>query len=83
MKDNFNVMAVRLNRNKAVSVVLTIRFVIDRNAVTVGGARQTEFACVDDVVIDVDCTVTLRSADPRSTWPTLTSPVTKSLLSVA
>jgi len=37
MKDNFDVMAVRLNRNKAVSVVLTIRFVIDRNAVTVGG----------------------------------------------
>ena len=63
LKDWFDAMAVRLNSDKALGVELSLRFSVDGRAVTVGVARQTEFARIDDTTSDVDCVVSIKHAD--------------------
>jgi alkyl sulfatase BDS1-like metallo-beta-lactamase superfamily hydrolase len=63
LKDWFDAMAVRLNSDKASGIVLSIRFLIDGEAVTVGVARQTEFARIGDESSAVECTVALQAKD--------------------
>lgn len=63
LKDWFDAMAVRLNSKKALGVTLNLRFVVGEQVVTVGVARQTEFARLDDRDAEVECTVTLSAKD--------------------
>lgn len=63
LKDWFDAMAVRLNSEKALGVALNLRFVVGEQVVTVGVARQTEFARLDERDAEVECTVTLSAKD--------------------